>query len=116
MASCPECKTEWSEPHELCPICGHDLRDDAQKRAWVLIGSIDDKLSADFARETLTAYEIPVVIVSKSGFFGNIGLPLTSFYSGSVGLFEVSVPAEHEEEAVDILAMALGGKWHRKEN
>ena len=115
MASCPGCKTEWTVPHEQCPICGFDLREDIQKRAWMLIGAIDDKLSADFARETLAVYEIPAVIVSKSGFFGNVGLPLTAFYSGSVGLFEVSVPAEHEEEAVEILEMALGGKWHRKE-
>ncbi|MEW6051973.1 MAG: hypothetical protein AB1644_13045 [Candidatus Zixiibacteriota bacterium] len=117
MAYCPACKAEWSAETEQCPICGREMAEDNEEKEdnWVLIGSIEDKLSADFARETLTVYEIPAVIVSKSGFFGDIGLPLHSFYSGKTGRFEVSVLSSQVEEAVDVLNMALGEKWQRKE-
>jgi len=113
---CPDCKAEWMPQTEDCPICGRDLADEKHDSEWILLGTIEDKVSADFARETLTTYEIPAVIVSKSGFFGAIGLTLHSFYSGQAGLFEVSVPSDDVEEAAEILTMTLGEKWHRKES
>jgi hypothetical protein len=80
----------------------------------VVLGSIEDKLSADFARETLKDMNIPAVIISKSGFFGDIGLPLNPFYKPGEAMFEVSVPQGFEEEACDALDMTLGDKWQRK--
>ena len=81
-----------------------------------MIGTVDNQLSADFAKETLTAYEIPAVVISRSGFFGNIGLPLTSFHKGEPALFEISVPADDAEEAAEILRLTLGDQWQKKEN
>ncbi|MEW6413118.1 MAG: hypothetical protein AB1483_11725 [Candidatus Zixiibacteriota bacterium] len=97
-----------------CYICGHELND-AEDQQWVSLGEIEDKFSADFATETLGSYEIPVVIISRSGFFGNIGLPLNPFYKPGSALFEVMVPQEYIQEASDILDMTLGDKWQRKE-
>ncbi len=114
MASCPGCKAEWPDNVTECPICGREIAE-GEREAWVLIGFADDKLSADFAKETLSTYEIPVVVVSKSGFFGNVGLTLTEFYSGKSGQFEISVPSSHVEEAIELLTMTLGTKWQRKE-
>jgi hypothetical protein len=102
-------------PVEECPICGRDLNEPSDPGEWTMIGAVADKLSADFARETLSTYEIPAVVMSKSGFFGNIGLTLTSFYGGGPELFEISVPASYIEEASELLAMTLGDKWQRKE-
>jgi hypothetical protein len=79
-----------------------------------MLGTIEDKLSADFARETLTSYEIPAVVISRSGFFGNIGLPLRNFYTGELGLWELSVPIEYADDARDIVQMILGAKWRPK--
>jgi hypothetical protein len=115
VAYCPVCKAEWMPPIEDCPICGRGLDETSEPGEWTLIGAVADKLSADFARETLSTYDIPAVVMSKSGFFGNIGLTLTSFYNGKQGLFEISVPAECSEEASELLAMTLGEKWQRKE-
>lgn len=81
-----------------------------------MIGTVKSQLTADFAKETLTTYEIPVVVISRSGFFGNIGLPLTSFHKGEPALFEISVPADDAEEASEILLLALGDQWQKKEN
>jgi hypothetical protein len=83
--------------------------------AWVKIGSIADCLSADFAREVLCSYEIPAVVISRSGFFGQAGLTLTRFYKSGASLFEVSVPSDVIEEACGVLDMTLGETWCREE-
>lgn len=80
-----------------------------------MAGSIDDKLSADYAREVLKSFEIPVVITSRSGFFGEIGLPMNPFYSSGSPMFEVSVPSEYKDEAIEFLVSAVGDRFHRKE-
>lgn len=116
MAFCPACKTDWPDGTANCPVCGKELDGEAVERQWVMIGTVDDQLSADFAKETLTAYEIPAVVISGSGFLGNIGLTLTSFHSGKPALFEISVPLDEAEEATEILHLTLGEKWHRKED
>lgn len=107
---CPECKNEWGDEYVECPICSRDF-DDPGSDQWVLLGSIRDKLSADFAREVLASYKIPAVVISKSGFFGNIGLTLNTFYKPGSSLFEVSVPMSLAEDAKGILEMALGDSW-----
>jgi hypothetical protein len=114
VAFCPVCKAEWPAETTECPICGKELPQTADNDEWTMIGEIEDKLSADFARETLSTYEIPAVIVSRSGFFGQIGLNLTAFYSGKQALFEVRVPNGFETEAAELLEMTLGEKWRRK--
>ena len=118
MAYCPACKTDWENDVTECPVCGAELSTNNNDGVdeWVLLGMIEDKLSADFAEETLKTYEIPVVIISRSGFFGNIGLPLNPLYSTKSPAFEIRVPASHTKEAVGILDMALGEKWQRKED
>jgi hypothetical protein len=115
VAYCPVCKSEWPPETAECPICGKELTETAERSEWVIIGEVEDKLTVDFAKETLAAYDIPAVIVSRSGFFGQVGLTLTGFYSGRKALFEVSVPIEYAEEASEVLYMTLGEKWHRKE-
>ena len=118
MAYCPECKSEWEDDITECPICGRELvqTENEQATEWVVLGVIEDKVSADYARETLKSYEIPSVVISKSGFFGEIGLTLNPFYSTHSPLFEISVLSIHVEEAAAILDMAIGEKWQRKES
>jgi hypothetical protein len=101
-------------------VCGAEMKQSADgqevKDDWILAGQIDDKLSADFARETLTSYDIPVVIMSRSGFFGNVGLTMNPFYdSQSSAAYEVHVPASMLDEASELLNMTIGAKWHRKD-
>jgi len=118
VAFCPRCKIEWEDKMTECPICSAELTTDggeARPGDWVVLGSIEDKLSADYARAVLTSYEIPAVVVSRSGFFGQIGLTLNTFYKPGALLFEVSVPEEYCEEAAGVLDMALGEKWQRKD-
>ncbi len=114
MVFCPKCKKELPAGVTECYACGHDLAD-AEDVDWVVLGAIENKMYADFAKEALESYHIPAVVISKDGFFGNIGLPLRPFYDSQSAPFEISVPAVYIEEAVEILNMVVGDKWRRKE-
>ncbi|MEW5994424.1 MAG: hypothetical protein AB1744_08505 [Candidatus Zixiibacteriota bacterium] len=111
---CPECNLELPDGATECYGCGCELTE-SDETDWVVIGGIEDKLYADFAKEALASYHIPAVVISKDGFFGNIGLTLRPFYSRQSAPFEISVPAEYREEAIEILNMVAGGKWREKE-
>lgn len=111
MAFCPECNIDLGNGVTKCFVCGHEISNDYD---WFVVGYVDDKLSADFVREAMNSYEIPVVVISKSGFFGNIGLPLTPFYKPGESTFEVMVPREYQEDAEGVLTMILGEKWRRR--
>lgn len=115
MALCPACKSEIDDEASSCYICGYEF-DEERQTNWVVVGEIEDKLSADFGKEALASSDIPAVVISRSGFFGNVGLPLNPFYKAGSALFEISVPEELIEEASEILSMTLGEKWHRKES
>jgi hypothetical protein len=91
-----------------------DIEDDGVE--WVVLGYLKDKLSAELARDVLVSAEIPAVLFSKSGFFGNIGLPLNPIYGGRSEAFEISVPKDCEEEASEVLDAVLSGKWARRED
>jgi hypothetical protein len=72
-------------------------------------------MSADFAVEVLKSYEISAVVISKSGYFGQVGLTLNPLYSKGSGQFEISVPVSEVEEAIEVLNMALGNSWQRED-
>lgn len=100
---------------QTCYICGCDPKTVfAVDDEWVILGIIDDKLHADFAEETLKSCKIPAVVLSKSGFFGSIGLLFNPIYTNTTSAFEISVPSQYLEEATDVLDMTLGNKFHRK--
>ncbi len=113
---CPECKQEWKEDLSVCPVCGFEKVKEPTGE-WKQIGFITDKISADHAVDVLQAYEIKAVVMSKSGFFGQIGLPLNPFYSTGSAQFQISVPENDAKEAVEILNVTLGNNWqHEEEN
>lgn len=114
MKFCPVCNSELSDDADECKVCNCEIKNhDGSK--WKMIGSIRDNISSDYAKEMLKSYNIPVVIISNSGFFGTAGLALNPFYGKSEGLFDVSVPEEFVEEATDILDMILSDSWIKKD-
>lgn len=115
MPLCPVCETDYKVGLTTCPVCGSDITE-VENAEWIRVGMIEDKISADYALETLRSYQIPSVVISKSGFFGAAGLPLTPFYKPQAGFFEVMVPAEYRDEATDILDMILGSNWYKEDD
>lgn len=116
MVYCPRCENEFDDGISECPVCGRDLVPEGSEGKWLMLGRIEDKLSADFAREVLSSYDIPSVVISKSGYFGQVGLTFHTFYKPGAATFEISVPSEHADDAAEILQMALGDKWQREES
>jgi len=112
---CPECNTELEGDPSHCYLCGHTLKGDKNKDEWVMIGTVENKIMADFVKETLMSGKIPAVVLSRSGFFGNAGLPLNPIYSTGEASFEISVPESYSSEAAELLDMTLGEKWHKKD-
>ena len=110
MEFCPVCKSEVNDSMSICPVCSSEYKKEIESE-WVSIGAIEDKISADYAEETLKSYEIPVVIISNSGFFGAAGLNLNPFHSNTSGLFNVKVLKSDIEEAKEILKMILGDNF-----
>ncbi len=116
MAVCPACKSIAPDGASECPVCGSEINPEPTgKHEWIIVGVIGDKVSADFARETLNSYDIPAVIFSKAGVFGNGGLPMNSIYGGTTDSYEVSIPEDFYEETVELLNTILGNNWIRAE-
>ncbi len=114
MEYCPACKSEIQPNTDSCAICNHAF-DTNIKSEWIKIGSIQDNISAGYAKETLESSKIPVVIISNSGMFGAAGLSLNPFHGEAQGLFDVSVPEEYAKEATEVLNMILGDSWTKKD-
>ena len=113
---CPKCKVELKNGKVDCPICGFESAKD-EEQEWVVLGTIEDRPFADLARETLKSLDIPAVVVSRAGFFGNVGLPLNSIFDGGkAGVFEIKTPKSFAKEAAETLDMTLGDKWRRESN
>lgn len=112
MEFCPQCNTELPPGAPYCHVCGKEFTSEE----WVVLGIVEDKLTADLARELLRSRNIPSVVFSRSGFFGDAGLPLPSIFKPDNPFFEVTVPADQAEEAASILDMTIGSGWKRKED
>ncbi|HDL02911.1 MAG TPA: hypothetical protein ENH25_02120 [candidate division Zixibacteria bacterium] len=117
MPYCPKCDEHFTGDLTSCPKCGHEFsRPEDEKEGWVMVARINEKTAADYARETLVSYQIPAVVISESGFFGQVGLNLPSVTGKGIGKFQVHVPFELREEAENILTMILGDGWEKTEN
>jgi hypothetical protein len=118
MPYCPRCRDNFAGDPTACPKCGYEFADqdeDTEDREWVMIARIRDKTSADYAKETLDSYQIPSVVFSRSGYFGQVGLNLPSLYGKGIDKFEIHVPTGYREEAEGVLDMILGDSWEKTE-
>ncbi|MFH1688457.1 MAG: hypothetical protein ABIE70_13175 [bacterium] len=93
-----------------CGVCGWEAPRGEQDR-WVCLGYLDTPWSAELARETLKSLGIPVVVQSRDGYFGSVGLTLTPFFKKGRHQFTISVPAAQAAEAAQNLDLTLGEQW-----
>jgi len=101
-----------------CPKCNYKFENNSESEEdyeWVIVGRIMDKTSADYAHETLESYNIPSVVISESGFFGQAGLNLPSVTGKGLGQFQVKVPKTFLEDATGVLDMILGENWEKED-
>lgn len=92
-------------------MCGSEISE--QEIKWVVVGYVENSASAGLVEETMKSCNIPAVVISKSGFFGNAGLPLNPLFSSASAQFEIKVPSTFVEEATEVLDATLGENWNR---
>jgi hypothetical protein len=123
MPFCPNCRYEYEQGVSICPDCNETLvaslpgetvqglpsgmaaysSDISDHRDWVQIARLTSYQSADMILEAWHSKNIPAVIVSGAGQFGQTG----------DGAYSLMVPREHFEDA-DLEASAiLGDEWEK---
>ncbi len=114
VMQCPKCNCDLAKGAEFCSICGNAA--ETVQPGWVEIGSIDSRLMADLARETLQSMGIPAVVRSRDGFFGDAGLVFNPIFKSGGARYTITVAVSQRDEAEETLQMTLGEKFHRGED
>ncbi len=119
---CPKCRYEYQASVKTCPDCNEPLveflpadeqGDDERYKDWVQLARLTSQPSAEMLLEVLREKEIPSVILSGAGHFGQTGQMGPSSFRPIDGAFSLMVPrdfvvdADREGEAV------LGEEWKR---
>ncbi|MDD4053070.1 MAG: hypothetical protein PHR28_14385, partial [candidate division Zixibacteria bacterium] len=110
MPFCPKCRYEYEIGIRECPDCGAKLVDrlpdeDAQApgehdyKDWIPLANLTSQQMAEMVLESLRAKDIPAVIHSGVGYFGQAGTMGTSLYAPIGGAYTLLVPQEYIEDA-----------------
>jgi hypothetical protein len=111
---CPKCNIDLVNGAEDCHICGWET--ETVQPEWVEIGSVDNRMMADLARETLKSMGIVAVVMSRDGFFGDAGLVFSPFFKAGGARYTIRVAAAQKDEAEETLQMTIGEQFHRGDN
>lgn len=124
MAFCPNCRFEYKQGIAVCPDCGEKLVESLdeenthssgssheQEKDWVTIGRLTSQHYADLLVEALKSKDIPAVVLSKAGHFGQTGQMGIASYRPVGGAYEVKVPAKYADKADKEAAEILGDVW-----
>ena len=120
---CPKCRYEYKPEISTCPDCDErlvvTLPEETSEKAvspesyedWIHMARLTSTMSAEMLENVLRSKNIPVVILSESGHFGQTGQMGASSFRPIGGGYSVMVPAEHVA-AVDAEGIAiLGDEW-----
>lgn len=123
MPFCPKCRYEYREGITRCPDCDELLVSELPPLSrQAEIGAIDEKdwiplvllTSSQYAElvvEDLRAKDIPVVMRSNTGHFGETGQMGTSTFRPIGGGYIVFVPEAYIEQADNEGEAILGDVW-----
>ena len=124
MPFCPKCRYEYNPEVSICPDCSEYLVaklpeidasnseiDDMGYDNWVKIGRLSSQAYANMINDGLQSKNIPVVIISGAGHFGQTGQMGTSSFLPVGGGYIVLVPEEFVEDANHEAEIILGDEW-----
>ena len=117
---CPSCGLEYEEGEDYCPDCGEDLVEDlpssingeeAIYEDWVELARLTSLQSAEMLLEVLRDKDIPSVVRSGAGYFGQTGQFGPSSYRPVGGAFTLLVPQDFVGDADREGTAILGDEW-----
>jgi len=120
MPFCPKCKYEYKTGSDVCPDCNTALvdslaKDDSQEthQDWIPLARLTSSQYAEMVMEALRAKDIPAVIHSDAGHFGQTGQMGTSSFRPMGGAYTLMIPRDHIVEADREAATILGDVWEK---
>ena len=124
MPFCPNCRYEYNPGTSTCPDCDEVLVDvlppksdgnfednDSKYGDWVKVARLTSQAYAAMINDGLKAKDIPVVILSAAGHFGQTGSMGTSSFFPVGGGYLVLVPEQYIDEANNEAESILGEEW-----
>ncbi len=120
MPFCPKCRYEYEEGIFRCPDCDEPLVDRLEEdkkgeeyKDWIEIARLTSPQFAQMVLEVLHEKEIPAVISSSSGFFGETGQMGIASFAPAGGGFSLLVPEKFVSIADKEAALVLGEVWEK---
>ena len=124
MPYCPKCRYEYNPGIAVCPDCDEQLvaalpeepdADDDEEvyDDWVQIGRLTSTQYAEMVIEALQAKDIPAVLHSGSGHFGETGQMGPSSFRPVGGGYSLWVPREFADDADQEAEVILGELWQK---
>jgi hypothetical protein len=124
MPFCPQCRYEYELGIRLCPDCGAKLvdrlpepnaepLDEHEYKNWVPLANLTSRQMAAMILEGLRAKDIPAVLYSGAGYFGETGSMGVSLYVPVGGAYTLLVPVEYVEDADGEGRLILGDDWKK---
>lgn len=124
MPYCPQCRYEYEIGIGKCPDCGVPLVDrlpeespktehEHRYKDWIPLANLTSQQVAEMVLEGLRAKDIPAVIYSGVGYFGQAGAMGSSLYTPVGGAYTLLVPQEYIEDADEEGLLILGEDWDR---
>lgn len=124
MPYCPKCRYEYKPSIARCPDCDVDLVDSLppeEKQTpesladkyddWVQVARMTATEYVEMLEEGLRAKQIPAVILSGAGHFGQTGQMGTALYRSVGGGYSLFVPREFVADACAEAEQMLGDLW-----
>ena len=126
MPFCPKCRYEYNVGITTCPDCDEPLvaelppeiddesiYDSANYDDWVQLARIASHEYANMIVEVLHSKEIPAVVLSGAGHFGQLGQLGPSSSRPVGGAYSIMVPNEYVVDADREGEMIMGEDWKK---
>lgn len=122
MPFCPKCKYEYNWGVGVCPDCDERLVDKlpdekevadegVEYKDWIALARLTSQMMAEMVVDSLRSKDIPAVIHSGTGHFGQAGAMGPSSYLSAGFGYTLMVPKEYIDDATQEAKVILGDEW-----